>query len=554
MLEVLLSFVYIFIVLTGLGLLVSKLTRIERVDYLLLSGIVFLSVLVEYFSIISRIGIVVHLIVLVLSLLGYFINRKSLRPFWNGIREVAFSWEGVFYILFALLIAFYGSRGMFHTDTNIYHASNIRIYEEYGLIKGMGNLQQHYAYNSSYLAFASFFSMRWLFGDAPLHTTTAFLECAIGIYAFYGLKRFKSHKLHLADALRVAILFYILIIITGSMSPATDYGTQIMALFVMSLWCEEMEGQRRVEIYAFLSVAAVFVVTMKFSAGLIALIAIIPAIELIKSKSVKDILRYLGMGVFVLLPFLIRNFLISGWLLYPFAGIDIFDVEWKVPLNILETDLGFIKVWGRALFDINLADTPFKEWFPVWFDYQDRYEMMLFLGIILGMGFSLLYVFRFFFKKTDFRGEYLALTAANMGCIIMWFFSAPTMRFGLAFILTIIILPLGCFISEEKSGFYAIVTGCCAFGCIACLTPYFDNYIKDAGTTLKQNITKPYYITQQKYDDGKTGSVVMNGNTIYYCDEGEINSSYYCPNTCYYTMLERTEMIGDRIKDGFRPK
>jgi len=94
---------------------------------------------------------------------------------------------GVFLGCFILLIAFFTSRGEFHTDTNIYHAAAIRLYEEYGVLKGAGNLQLHYAYNSAYLAFASIFSLRWLFGQS-IHTTTGFLEVIMCLYAFYGLK------------------------------------------------------------------------------------------------------------------------------------------------------------------------------------------------------------------------------------------------------------------------------------------------------------------------------------------------------------------------------
>ena len=43
------------------------------------------------------------------------------------------------------MTAYFASRGLQHTDTGIYHAQAIRWYEEYGLVKGLGNLQQHFA-------------------------------------------------------------------------------------------------------------------------------------------------------------------------------------------------------------------------------------------------------------------------------------------------------------------------------------------------------------------------------------------------------------------------
>lgn len=74
---------------------------------------------------------------------------------------------------FAVMTAYFASRGLQHTDTGIYHAQAIRWYEEYGLVKGLGNLQQHFAYNSAYLAYAAAFSMKWLVGQS-LHGTNGF--------------------------------------------------------------------------------------------------------------------------------------------------------------------------------------------------------------------------------------------------------------------------------------------------------------------------------------------------------------------------------------------
>lgn len=42
---------------------------------------------------------------------------------------------------------------------SLYHAQAVRWYEEYGVVKGLGNLQWHFAYNSSYFAFAALFSL-----------------------------------------------------------------------------------------------------------------------------------------------------------------------------------------------------------------------------------------------------------------------------------------------------------------------------------------------------------------------------------------------------------
>ena len=231
--------------------------------------------------------------------------------------------------------------------------------------KGMGNLQQHFAYNSSYLAFAAVFSMKWLLGQS-LHTTTGFLEVLFCIYAFYGLKRWKSHKKHLADCVKLGIPFYVLVILIRSMSPATDFGTMLFVQYLLAAWCDNLEEKKDIFFYSLLSVVAVFVATMKFSACLIVLLAIYPAVCLLRDRQWKTIVFFLLSGILVVCPFLIRNFLISGWLLYPFDKIDLFHVAWKIPREYLVEDSARIKVWGRCLYDVELLNLSPVQWIPYW--------------------------------------------------------------------------------------------------------------------------------------------------------------------------------------------
>ena len=176
---------FLICVLIGIGMLSLVRNRRFFVTLYLVAGIIGITVYTEFFSIFAGIGMWAHVALVAAALVSGYRNRRTAGQLWQTYRPVLFSWEGFFYCCFVLLIAFFTSRGEFHTDTNIYHAAAIRIYEEYGLVKGIGNLQLHYAYNSSYLAFASIFSLNWLFGSS-LHTTTGFLEVVMGLYVFHG--------------------------------------------------------------------------------------------------------------------------------------------------------------------------------------------------------------------------------------------------------------------------------------------------------------------------------------------------------------------------------
>lgn len=557
MITVILSWIYIFLIclLIGIGTLRLFEKKSFSLSGYLITGIIVITVYAEFVSIYIKISCLAHMIVLLTALLSGYINREKIKQLWKICRPVICSWEGFFYVCFVVLAAFFASRGEFHTDTNIYHAAAIRIYEEYGLVKGIGNLQLHYAYNSSYLAFASIFSLKWLLGRS-LHTTTGFLETLMCLYAFRGIKDFKQHENHITDMMRIGILLYALINITRSMSPATDYATMYFALFIITAWCENLfEGHSDITVYSLLSVTAVFTATLKFSSCLLVMLAIYPAYYLIKEKKWKEIAIYLFCGCMILCPFLIRNYFISGWLLYPFDSIDIFQTAWKIPKEYLLHDANQIKVWGRCLFDVDKIDMPVMQWMPIWWENHISYEKMLLAAVPLGLLLECVMLLDKLLKKQKLRPPLITLHIAIWANIAVWFFMAPFIRYGLSFLIAVIMIALGEYLSREKKGFYSIVTGSLVFCILALVSYYGDEYIIDTGVFIKHSLREPYYIIQKDYDEGSMDSCEINGNTIYFSTGSEeINSYHVFPGTCYEPMLERSTLIGDRIEDGFCAK
>lgn len=553
---VILSWIYMALicVLIGVGILGFVRDRQFSITLYLVAGITGITVYTEFFSIFAKIGMGAHLVLVAAALAGGYHGRDTVRRLWQTYRPILFSWEGFFYCCFALLIAFFTSRGEFHTDTNIYHAAAIRIYEEYGLVRGIGNLQLHYAYNSSYLAFASVFSLKWLLG-CSLHTTTGFLETVMCLYAFHGLRAFRRHEGHIADVMRVGILLYTLVNVTRSMSPATDYATMFFVLFIVTAWCENFfEQGSDLLLYCLLTVAAVFTATLKFSACLLVLIGLYPAWRLIREKRWKETGVWLLIGCVVLCPFLVRNYLISGWLLYPFEKIDLFHAVWKIPVEYLVHDADQIKVWGRCLYDVDKVDMPLRQWLPVWWEHQFRYEKMFLGGVLFGAVLQLLMAGMRCYRKRKLRPQLAVLHLAVWGNVLVWFLTAPFIRYGLAFLIAVVMLSVGDYLSEKKRGLCSIVAGSLVFCIVVSLSAYWDQYVTEAGVFVKQNLREPYYIMQKDYDRGSMDSCEINGNRIYFSTGEEINSYHVCPGTCYKPMLERSTLMGERIEDGFRAR
>lgn len=525
-----------------------------------LAGVIAITVYAEIVSLFGAVGQIAHLLLLGLAVFFTFWCRTTIRKIAGKILRILFSWDGVLYLCLILLTALFASRGLQHTDTGIYHAQMIHWYEDYGVVKGLGNLQQHFAYNSSSLAYAAVFSMKWLVGQS-LHGTNGFLQAFLVVWAVRGLRGFWRRKNHLADGCRFAILVYALVVSERIMSPATDFSSMYLVLWVVCIWADLLTGDKNAEFgqihgYALLSVAAVFVATCKLSAGCLVILALYPFVKLLRRRQWKSIFIYIFCGVLVLAPWLIRNVLISGWLLYPFTALDLFHVDWKIPAEYVQHDSDQIKVWGRCLYDVARIDESPLSWFPVWWAEKRREEMMLLIGNVIALaGLALGGVYTVFVRRGNLPWDKMMLYVAILCSIAGWFLTAPFIRYGLAFLLLLPCMVIGEWIRPIRMGPVRILSG---FGCVGvflCLGMFWDYYVLFNLVWIKQNMGSRYYMIQQDYDLPEVYPYEIEGGlTVYIPKQGENISYYAFPGDAYQSMAERVKMRGENIRDGFMMK
>lgn len=570
MVVVLLSYVYIFLMCLIAGVAIRKaLSRFipipseERIGItgIVTTGLVTITVYAECFSIFYKVGAVCHALMLIILTIGAYKYRKEVSALLINVKKRFRSKEGVVCLIIVLISAFYASRGNFHRDTGIYHAQAIRIIEEYGIIKGLGNFQLHFAYNSSYLALCALFTLSFVLPFA-LHTMTGFIMALFTCYAACGLMKWTSRVSHTADMARLAIIIYGITVLEYLQSPATDYGAMYMVLYIMCAWItqavEKKDDSEDIPVYGYLAVLSIFTVSMKLSAAALVVIAILPFILLVKKKMTKETFSFIVIGFLSFLPYLVRNVIISGWILYPAEAIDMFNVVWKVPAEYMKFDANQIKVWGRELQDtMSVEDgitVGISDWLPIWWEKKRFYEKLLLVFQVAGAGAVLLNLFiRKVRKKirADVAMFYIAVFI-NIG---MWFFTAPFIRYGLAFLMLLPIcaaMDLAENIFKGKT-FLRFVMVAIA---VVCFGNWTARYLKVDKERFVEHAKDGYYLTPIPFPDSETDEVNMNGVIVYNTvhEDEEINSYYNCPSSCYSDMINRSEPIGTTLKEGFKAK
>lgn len=537
-------------------------------DAYFMCGLVSVTVYAQFFSLFSGVGQAANLVLCVLCALIILVNRKA---FAETVRLMVFSTEETFsrFVFGAVLVLFlifaYGaSRGMIHYDTGLYHAQSIRWIEEYGAVRGLGNLHCRLAYNSSSFALSALYSMAFL-GGPSFHCAAGWLSFLLAVVCLSIGKSLRAGRIRTSDFARVMCVYYLVNIFDEMISPASDYFMVLVAFYIVIRWLDLSErGEKTILPYALLCVLGVFLMTVKLSAALILLLTVYPACRLTREKRWGETGAYLGLGILTALPFFIRNVVISGWLVYPFTQIDLFDVVWKIPRGLADYDAREIQVWGRGYTDVAQFDMPVREWLPGWFGTLAGSDKVFVLAAVAAVAVLLAEAAYLIWRKhKEYRASLtdsvarervmspaLFLAQATVAAsFLFWLCTSPLIRYGCVWVyLTAAVVFGGLYeaVMRFADGGWRMASGRTVSALIVLLLIYKGAALarETAGSYVND-----YWLVQKDYDNYETRPYEIAGVTFYCPIAGDQVGYSSFPSSPSEAGIG---FLGEGISDGFR--
>lgn len=557
MTSVILIWLYMFITTFMIGYGVLRVItrhipyRVLHWDAYLLCGMVCVTVYAQLFSLFAGVGLVANVIMCVACILIWWSDRAGLR---HVLRELLHdtSRQGTLrlslLVVLFLLFAYGTSRGMIHYDTGLYHAQSIRWIEEYGIVKGLGNLHCRLAYNSSSFALSALYSMAFL-GGSSFHCCAGFLAYILAAVCLEIVDHMRAWELRVSDFARAMGIYYLVNIFDEMISPASDYFMVLIAFYIIIRWLDLLEhGEKTVLPYALLCVLGVFLMTVKLSAALILLLTLWPAYYLVRDRKWREILTYVVLGVVTALPYFIRNVVISGWLVYPFTQFDFFPVVWKIPKGIADYDAREIQVWGRGYTDVSRYDISMPEWLPGWFTSLTGTDKVFVL--LAGVSVCVLFVYAagMVFKWWRRQWDILLVQIMVAASFLFWLCTSPLIRYGCVYVYLTSAVVFG--------GIYDAVFGCKGQACCrivrrmaVVLSVLFLLYKGLAlGREIVRDYTNDYWLVQKDYENYETYSYEIDGVTFYLPVEGDQVGYESFPSA---PAVPEIGFLGEGIGDGF---
>lgn len=530
--------------------------KVRNIVSYFLAGLAGVTVYAQLFSLFSGVGLVANILLCLFCLGTILYYRHSLRDMARDAMTMFATqkWRMPVYSILILLMAYGTSRGYMHFDTSLYHAQSIRWIEEYGVVPGLGNLQSRFGYNSASFALTALYSMKGIFGQS-LHTTAGFFALLSSIIALDLRSVFLDKRIRLSDFARIGLVFYLSVIFSEMMSPASDYYAMLLLFDILILWLCEDEYQKEKDIsnptpYGLLCVLMVYAVTVKFSVAPLLLLVIKPAAMLLAKKDWKQIIIFLLTGFGTALPFFVRNVIISGWLIYPSTILDLFAVDWKIPKGQADYDAAEIGVYGKGMTDVMLKDTPLMEWFPPWFVNLKSLEKLFFLMTVLALVIGIIYVVHILArrKKEDYGFSFVFIVFTVSG--FFWFLSAPLIRYGYAYLVALPLITFG-FVYLKLLGHKTLRLHADKMHkvFVIVLVLFLATRVKGLAEDIVRTYKEPYYLMQTDYEDGEAVMQEVNGVTFYVPTDRALIGYHKFPSSL---LVWPIELRGDSIEDGFR--
>jgi len=395
----------------------------------ILLGLCISNTLASYLSLWLPLSSKALLALLALSLLAW--KKVNVGEIVKSIKQhQAILWMSLPFIAIALLIAI-GTPNNY--DTGLYHLQSIKWIETYPAVPGLANLHGRFGFNPNIFTLFALTSAKDLFSQEVF-----VLNFVVFIIVLtYLLHQFKqSFQQGGLSVLGVwyAILLIILLKLPNLAAPSPDYLTTVLPIFLFARWKTIGFDSTQTTLGNYLPfiTLSIYVITIKLAAIPILLLSIALLIKHPpKQHQWLKMLLWLG---WILLPWLLRNILISGWLIYPLEALDLFNFDWKVPIEKVALEKLSLTGWARNPGPgyLHSATLSFGNWFPIWWKNLSILNSLLLIG---GVVLPIMLFVAYLIKKVKASAQTNVMILSAWAGILFWLFLAPDWRFGEIYII-----------------------------------------------------------------------------------------------------------------------
>lgn len=424
--------------------------------FLFLSGCLALSILASWLQLFipMKFGGLL-LLTAITAIATFLLGRKNLHTILPAAPDIRPRGSRLlFFILCLVMLLLLSCLKTASGDMRIYHLQIISWAMHYRIVPGLANLYPRFGLGSNWFNLIAWFHM---FNPGSFSNLNVTLDIWFFVWLF---DRWQDHwqKAPQEAAGRALCLFYFLVIAYSLLdwelfrdtANSTDYDTIVTICFFLAIdfllriMLEPAEPARNAGFSRLFVLITLATVGFKLS-GIFILILL--AWYLLRRLTWQNFLFTALAGIVVIAPVLARNYLTTGYLLFPLS-IQTGHPDWQLPSAMADMLRNYITLSNRMYNQHFINNAAFARqhahWIPGWFHSILRQHQLV---MVLTLASASLFVLKpripIDLRRLRTLLALLLLMAAS------WLFLAPSPRFGFGVLLFTAFLPLSLFLGPK---------------------------------------------------------------------------------------------------------
>ncbi|MCU0421186.1 MAG: hypothetical protein MUC81_00120 [Bacteroidia bacterium] len=439
MLFILLLLVYNLVLFYLAGLVLSNLfARIFNCNeqalhptFYILLGMSLVAVILQVLHLFMPINAYAHVIIWLICLSIPLLDKKkrSLTAI-HGLHQI-FTKVHIGYTIIVIIAVIIATSAKTATgDIGDYHLQAIRWYEEFSTVPGLANIRRQLANNSSWFLLQAFSGLHF-FDLRSIYVLNGLLMLVAGWYFLPNL----SQKFWLRNLI---IIIYLSFALTRKYAGGVTNDIIITwgILLLFSWYADEQQTSSTSQFKNLIIIwLSLFLVTCKLSAlpmVLLSLIVIFAWYQVLKTQRLILVVKLIFLLVILFIPWLIKNILLSGYLVFPIKFTRLHQVDWAMRPEIVDFEVYANLAYARVPF-LPIEEVryySFKQWFPLWIQSLDYFSLGLIAATIFFISaIVLLMVVNRSFKAQVKQSGLLFIIPVCILAYYLWYTHGPTPRF-----------------------------------------------------------------------------------------------------------------------------
>jgi hypothetical protein len=462
----------------------------------------------------------------------------------------------ILFSLVVVLIVFYCLSPPYNVDSPDYHYQSTYWAETLRIIPGLGNVHGRLAFNAASFILSAPYSFSRVFNQS-IYPLNGVLVLLFYVWLFRNIIRRSNNWSGLVYF--VTALLFLRPLLANIPSPASEPLVTITVAVVFFRLIEIIRSGSYEEAGILIPLLCIsfFALTAKLTSLPVLLVPALCIFFLLRMQRFSFYVKLFLVGCMIMIPWLARNVVLSGYLVYPLYYVDLFSVDWKVPKDVAYIDyaLGTYGVKGEIDTEGTIIRTSFN-WFLPWIQNHFR-PKKIFDFFIFVLCFSSPLVWFIQKRKQKIDTPMLLLWLCAFAGAVVWLFKAPEYRFGMSFLLMSFAIPmlgLAELFPLRRQTFQRVVLIMMPLACMYyMLSPMFKHSRVHthgmANIWLRPMRDKHYYdaidMTSFRYTELGNGVKLFYGDKYHHCYH--IKDQPCMP--WYYGIIE---LRGKTISSGFR--